>query len=473
MPAILVAKTQGINQALNTLYHRRGSVLASNRTDTIQQIRRQIHEKRSERQALIDRIWQQHPEYAALWHPRPLRANEIPLRANEYLLAYEVTDTLTVAWLVHRGKVLKTKAIPVTRAALEDLVHTYRDTLQAVSLVDLERFNAQAGYRLYKLLLNAMLRQVPADRQLVIVPDEVLGQLPFEALVSGPPRGSHLGQGPHGPFPRHVRYVGDTHVISYTPSATTLAVLRRLKPPFIATKPMLIVADPIFDPSDTRLNPDKASSTIASRPLEPRVLNLLRTVESTGNQYLKRLPKTAAMANELSRMFGPDVTVLKGEQATTANLHKHPLSQYRYLVFATHGVFTHASQQRQEPFLVMSQVGNQEPEDGFLTLSDIMNLRLNAQVSALIAFDTGRGRYVHGEGVLGLGRAFQFVGSQSVLASLWSVAESATVQLTEHFFVRLKTGLTPQDALRQARRDIRREGYEHPFYWASFIHISV
>jgi CHAT domain-containing protein len=44
--------------------------------------------------------------------------------------------------------------------------------------------------------------------------------------------------------------------------------------------------------------------------------------------------------------------------------------------------------------------------------------------------------------------------------------------LVERFFGYLREDKTPRLALRLAREDIRRAGYEHPFYWAPFILIG-
>lgn len=79
------------------------------------------------------------------------------------------------------------------------------------------------------------------------------------------------------------------------------------------------------------------------------------------------------------------------------------------------------------------------------------------------------GKDVGGEGVLGMGGAFQYAGAGSVLMSLWSVAEDGTVALARSFFRHLKDGESPPSSLRRARADIRKEGYENPFYWSSFI----
>ena len=145
------------------------------------------------------------------------------------------------------------------------------------------------------------------------------------------------------------------------------------------------------------------------------------------------------------------------------------LSRYRYLTFATHGILDRTVPYIKEPALVLTQVGNPEGYDGFLTMSEVMGLKLDAEVVALTACETGVGKNVSGEGVMGMGRAFQYAGAQNVLVSLWSVAETSATQLTSAFFKHLKEGNDPKEAIRLARNEIRRQGYEHPFYWASFI----
>jgi outer membrane protein OmpA-like peptidoglycan-associated protein len=73
---------------------------------------------------------------------------------------------------------------------------------------------------------------------------------------------------------------------------------------------------------------------------------------------------------------------------------------------------------------------------------------------------------------MGMGRAFQYAGAKSVLVSLWSVAEASTTLLVERFFSHLKNGADKVSALRQAREDVIRAGYRHPFFWSPFILIG-
>jgi len=82
---------------------------------------------------------------------------------------------------------------------------------------------------------------------------------------------------------------------------------------------------------------------------------------------------------------------------------------------------------------------------------------------------TGVGKVVGGEGVMHLGRAFQYAGARSVLISLWSVEDESTNLLTQAFFQFLREGRGKDEALYLARRKLREAGYRHPFFWASFI----
>ncbi len=187
---------------------------------------------------------------------------------------------------------------------------------------------------------------------------------------------------------------------------------------------------------------------------------------------MERLKSTGRVAERFQRSYGKDVEVLSGLAATEPELRKRPLQEYGYPVFATHGILDNQIRYIQEPALVLSQVdvdSTEHTRDGFLTMSEVMGLRLDAEVAALMACDTGSGKTLTGEGVMGMGRAFQYAGAKAVVMSLWSVDQESTVLLAEQFFTYLKQGKGKLEALRLARTDVRKAGYEHPFFWAPFI----
>ena len=101
-----------------------------------------------------------------------------------------------------------------------------------------------------------------------------------------------------------------------------------------------------------------------------------------------------------------------------------------------------------------------------------MQLKLRAEVVALMACETGAGKAVGGEGVMAMGRAFQYAGARSVLSSLWKAEDASTNLLTEVFLKQLAGGKDKAAALQIARQRVREAGYQHPFYWANFVLIG-
>jgi CHAT domain-containing protein len=143
------------------------------------------------------------------------------------------------------------------------------------------------------------------------------------------------------------------------------------------------------------------------------------------------------------------------------------LGDYSKIVFATHGYFGKGLPGINEPVLVFTLVP--PGTDGYLRMSEVMGLRMNADVVALTACQTGLGKTISGEGTMGMGRAFQYAGAKSVLMSLWSVDEAASINLVESFFGHLRDGKNKTESLRLARDGIRKAGYDHPFFWSAFI----
>jgi CHAT domain-containing protein len=97
-------------------------------------------------------------------------------------------------------------------------------------------------------------------------------------------------------------------------------------------------------------------------------------------------------------------------------------------------------------------------------------MRIDADLVTLSACETGLGKELGGEGLVGLTRAFQYAGAHSVLASLWSVGDDSTAELMTRFYGYLKAGKTKDDALRAAQIELirTRRPSSRPFHWAAF-----
>ena len=108
-------------------------------------------------------------------------------------------------------------------------------------------------------------------------------------------------------------------------------------------------------------------------------------------------------------------------------------------------------------------------ENGVLTSREISMLDLRGlEMIVLSACQTGLGE-IKEDGVFGLQRGFKKAGAKTLLMSLWSVDDRATQEMMTNFYSFLMQGASRHDAFRLAQKKIREEGFNSPFYWASFI----
>ena len=197
------------------------------------------------------------------------------------------------------------------------------------------------------------------------------------------------------------------------------------------------------------------------------------SAEPGGSSDLAPLPFTRDEVNSIAEYFDEDArTVLLGEDAAEKTLSEPGfLSRYEILHFATHGFI---DERRPERSSLALSFPKDPSEDGYLQAAEIYKLEMSADLVVLSACETGTGRMVRGEGVLGLPRAFLYGGASSVMVSLWSVSDRSTAKLMSVFYEqRTGKGRSHGEALRRASEHLRKtEGFAHPFYWAPFVLIG-
>ena len=116
----------------------------------------------------------------------------------------------------------------------------------------------------------------------------------------------------------------------------------------------------------------------------------------------------------------------------------------------------------------MGQVGNQAGDNGFLTLSKVLGLKLRAETVVLSACVTGRGQVMEGEGVANFARAFQQAGARSVMVTLWNIPVDESLKFYHEFYQALKAGKPKMEALKTARQAVRAKE-SHPYFWSGII----
>ncbi|MCA1621711.1 MAG: CHAT domain-containing protein [Acidobacteria bacterium] len=316
--------------------------------------------------------------------------------------------------------------------------------------------------------------------RLLVVADGALNYVPFHALVTAP--------APDGADFTALEYLLKKNDTVFAPSASVLAAVReqRASAPASAAGGMLIVADPVFDPSDSRARAAGVADTSQAKAgLAPGIDSAVADVSenlkvadvrpAAGERRLAlvRLAGTAAEAEQIRGLAtgaGRSAEVLTGLRASESELASRDLRPYRVLHFATHGLLN--AERPQFTGVVLSLVGNRAGADGFLRVDEVYNLRLGSPLVMLSACESGLGREKRGEGVMGLSRAFMYAGAPTVGVTLWSVSDRATVDLMASFYQSLlgASPAPPSASLGAARRTmLARKETSAPYFWAPFV----
>jgi CHAT domain-containing protein len=175
-------------------------------------------------------------------------------------------------------------------------------------------------------------------------------------------------------------------------------------------------------------------------------------------------------AEEITRLAGARATLKALDFEASRDTAMRPdLGEYRIVHFATHALINNEHPDLSGVvFSLIDRSGR--PQNGFLRLLDIYNLRLGAELVVLSACRTALGEEVKGEGLIGLTRAFLYAGAPRVVATLWDIDDRATARTMKLFYEgMLSRAERPAKALREAQIAMwNTKGWETPYYWAAF-----
>jgi CHAT domain-containing protein len=281
------------------------------------------------------------------------------------------------------------------------------------------------------------------------------------------------------------------HEVISLPSASALAALRQeldgRKP---APNNVAVIADPVFAAGDERVKilemggSSQMDETKGAAQTDAPVASVgnTRIIEhlaedsgktKTGKLVIPRLPFTRQEADRIIAVasVAPGATNLSALdfKANRAIATGAELGQYRYIHFATHGLLD--SQRPWLSSLALSMVDEHgKAQDGFLRAHEIYNLNLPAELVVLSACQTGLGKEIKGEGLVGMTRGFMYAGAGRVVVSLWNVNDKATAELMAKFYQKMfKEGQRPAAALRSAQVEMWRSSqWRSPYFWAAF-----
>lgn len=310
-------------------------------------------------------------------------------------------------------------------------------------------FHTDIAFQLYQTLVAKIEAAINLPEQLIIIPDAALAQLPFELLLTEkPPANIYTPQD----IPVYVNaFLLNRYQISYSPGASAFQKDAFSPPPY---KPaMLIVANPDF----------RHSASLKFRSVR---------LQESYNFNFTKLPFTELEARKIRDVY-PAATIYKQGEALEEVLFAK-MAEHQIVHLSTHGFVDSTF----DAFSGLAlTIGPDSTDDGLFMGYEMQSMLFDCDLITLSACETGRGRLVAGEGVLGLPRLLIGAGAKSVLMTLWKVDDEFTSKLMPAFYryyfqeQQNKTG-----ALTLAKRDIIQGKYkpdqplyyQHPFFWAAF-----
>ncbi len=423
--------------------------------------------KRRQRQLLLKlesvriEIRRTSPQYSELTRPQPLDVEAIRtevLDTGTRLLVYSLGKLRSFLWTLGHKEPLEVFELP-GRQEIEAAVTAARDAFGSRAQHRQTNQRIELEY-LSDLLLGPIAASLDR-RRLAVVADGALQTIPFSALPE--PDASAANDGPRS-------WLIEGREVVHLPSASSLAALRheigdRRPAPYAVA----VFADPIFSVNDPRLENEGDQQEMAP----PKLDLALRDFDS--GQELPRLPATAAEAGVIKRLVDVRHRMIASSfEASRKTFEELDLSKYRILHFATHGLLD--SVHPELSGLVLSLIDEEKrPVNGFIRAHELYKRQLGADLVVLSACETGLGREVRGEGIVGLPRGFLYAGVPRVVVSLWNVADESTAHLMETFYEALDRGQTPSAALRKAQLAMLRsdnEAWRLPFYWGAFAFVG-
>lgn len=293
---------------------------------------------------------------------------------------------------------------------------------------EIEKLNNEylnVSHNLYQKLILPIDSSMLKSKSLIIIPDKLLGYIPFDILLSKRPK-KFIGF-------RSLDYLLVNHSISYAYSAN---LLYRMSLKFTSTVKNLIAFSPNLD-------------------------DLQR--DSTEEALFEKLKYSEEELDAIGRLF--PAKLVKGKSANVDSFKKLS-SNYSIIHLSTHG----KADDRLGDYCYLAFSPTSHDQSNYaLYVKDLYNLKLSAEMVVLSACETGIGELREGEGIMSLGRGFTYAGAKSIISTLWSVNDRSTMEIMNSFYSYLKDGLQKDEALRNAKLDyLNKTVRPNPAYWAGF-----
>jgi len=420
------------------------------KTEHLQAIRKQ----KEELATLLTRL-QKNKEYRKLMSfeaPRVRKLQRKALGRGQTLVEYFVGEEKTYVFVLPQKGQLKVLQLEVGSKALNQQVDEFwssiyhygcdREVLQreAPALADLPKAERQTylketyrrtGQELYRLLFQSVVDLGMGER-FVIIPDEGLSYLPFDALLQGEPEIDNFSFYP---------YLGRDYTLSYAYSGN---LLLEMQGGHSSNARKILAMAPSFSSRQLAMN----------------------------KSALARLTNNETEIRAICEVFPDQCDPKAGEAASRETfLDLIKKNAYRIIHLSTHGKAN--DKNPNQSWISFTQNNQQLDESQLLYASDLYALPIEADLVVLSACETNKGRLRRGEGIMSFARGLSAAGVKSVLSTFWVIGEDPSLLVMKDFYQELNAGAAKDVALQKARLGLMENSdFSHPFYWSAFVPIG-
>ena len=334
--------------------------------------------------------------------------------------------------------------------SITEIVRQLRQSLQNL---EFNNYISSAS-ALYRILIKPVEDKIFEAKNLFIVPDGTLFYLPFEALLSG-----NIEMNEEINF-TELPYLVKAFNISYLFSTAFLQKeAKRLE-----SKLSFAGFAPVFADENSQSE---------NKTIDDLTAQLKRAVEINDKTY-SELPESKREVEGILTLFQKKNLICMNfisEDAKEDVLKSDSMYSFSFVHIASHGFIN--EDKPKFSGIIFTDKNNPPDEDGILYSDEIYNLHLNADLVVLSACETGLGKIVKGEGLIGLTRGFVYSGARNILVSLWQVADKSTSELMIEFYKNVLDGKSYSSSLREAKLKLIKDGaYSYPLEWSPFVLIG-
>ena len=404
-----------------------------------------IFEFETKYDSLTKVLEKEYPDYYSIKYKEPdvsIEKIESQLEPGRVVIEYTLTDTLLYIFVIKKGK--SDLITHIIDSSFFKNISTLRDAtisndLMSIKKDDYDKYT-KAAYALYNDLLKPCLKIVN-EKKLIIIPDSEISYISFDMLLDAAPDLTVMDF-------RTLPYLIRNYVISYSASAT-------------------------FQFSGLKTSRKKATENLLAMAPSYENLTYPKKVGFTdGNGktvYLLPIPGVEDEIKSIKKSLSGKT--ISGQVATEKKF-KEIAGKYNILHLAMHTLVNN-----EKPMLskLVFYQDNDSLEDGMLNTYELFSMNLNAGLAVLSACNTGSGKLMKGEGLMNLARGFIYAGVPGIVMTMWAVEDQSSAEIVQKFYEYLEDGMTKDEALRQAKLDLIKQGdplRSHPYYWAAYVTIG-